>query len=74
MSELREDLLPSLNAIAEYVYGEATPSKVRRLRHLIDKHGFPIKRAGAKIEGRKSWCDAYYAQPDKPASRNGGDR
>jgi hypothetical protein len=63
-SNLADDLLPNISAIAEYVYGEAKPSTVRRLRHLIDKHGFPIKRAGAKIEGRKSWCDTYYAEPD----------
>jgi hypothetical protein len=72
MTTLRDDLLPSLNAIAEYVYGEANKSTVRRLRHLIDHHGFPIKRVGAKLEGRRSWCDSYYSQPDNAASGNGG--
>jgi hypothetical protein len=72
MGSLREDILPSINAIAEYVYGEANKSTVRRLRHLIDHHDFPIKRVGAKIEGRCSWCDSYYAEPDRRASGNGG--
>jgi hypothetical protein len=65
---LKDDLLPTINAIAEYVYGEANPSTVRRLRHLIEKHGFPVKRVGSKIEGRKTWCDRYYAEPDHAAS------
>ena len=64
MSSLKDDVLPNLPAIAEYVYGRATPSTVRRLRHLIDHHHFPIKRVGAKIEGRRSWCDSYYSAPD----------
>lgn len=61
---LTDDLLANINAIAEYVYGEANKKTVRRLRHLIDKHGFPAKQVGAKWEGRKSWCDAFYAEPD----------
>jgi len=71
---LHEDLLPNINAIAEYVYGEANKKTVRRLRHLIDKHNFPVKQVGAKYEGRRSWCDSYYSQPDNAASGNGGDR
>jgi hypothetical protein len=71
MSSLHEDILPSINAIAEYVYGEANKSTVRRLRHLIDRHHFPIKRVGSRIEGRRSWCESYYSQPDNVASGNG---
>jgi hypothetical protein len=71
MSSLHEDILPSINAIADYVYGEANKSTVRRLRHLIDHHHFPIKRVGSRIEGRRSWCDSYYSQPDNVASGNG---
>jgi hypothetical protein len=69
MSSLREDLLPNLNAIAEHVYGEATPSTVRRLRHLIAMHGFPHKKVGGKIESRRSWIDQFYASPDRPNGR-----
>lgn len=69
---LAADILPSINAIAEYVYGEANKKTVRRLRHLIDKHNFPVKQVGAKYEGRKTWCNSYYAEPDRPASGNGG--
>jgi hypothetical protein len=73
MPNLNDDLLPSINAIAEYVYGEANKKTVRRLRHLIDKHNFPVKQVGAKYEGRRSWCDQYYAEPDRRPG-NGGDR
>jgi hypothetical protein len=65
---LNEDLLPSVNAIAEYLYGEASKKTVRRVRHLIDRHGLPVKRVGGRIEGRRTWCDAFYAQPDSDAS------
>jgi hypothetical protein len=71
MPNLKDDLLSSVPAIAEYVYGAATPSTVRRLRHLIDKYGFPVKRVGAKIESRKSWIDRYYAEPDRTNGAEG---
>jgi hypothetical protein len=64
MAALKDDILPSLSAIAEHIYGDPSPKKVRRLRHLIDNHDFPIKRVGARLEGRRSWIDAYYAEPD----------
>jgi hypothetical protein len=63
MMQLKDDLLRSLPEISEY-----TGEPVRRLRHLIDHHGFPAKKAGGKIQSRKSWVDAYYAEPDKPAN------
>jgi hypothetical protein len=72
MPTLSDDRLPNLAAISEYLCGQATPSTIRRLRHLIAVHGFPVKRVGAKIESRRSWIDRYYAEPDKPASSNGG--
>jgi hypothetical protein len=64
MTNLKDDLLLSLRAISEY-----TGEPERRLRHLIDHHGFPAKHAGAKIQSKKSWIDAWYAEPDAP--RNG---
>lgn len=69
MPELRDDLLPTIDAIAEYVYGEANKITVRRIRHLIDRHGFPAKKAGGKLSSKKSWIEAHYAEPDAP--RNG---
>jgi len=60
---LADDLLRSLPEISEY-----TGEPVRRLRHLIEKHGFPAKKAGGKIQSRKSWVDQYYATPDRPSS------
>jgi hypothetical protein len=63
-STLSQDLLPSVEDIAAHVYGEATATNVRRIRHLIAVHGFPHKKVGGKIESKKSWIDAYYAEPD----------
>jgi hypothetical protein len=65
---LREDLLRSLQEISEY-----TGEPERRLRHMIDHHGFPAKKSGGKIQSRKSWIDRFYAEPDEPASKNGGE-
>jgi hypothetical protein len=70
---LSDDLLPHINAIAEFVYGEATPTTVRRVRHLIDHHGFPAIKDGGKITSKKSWIEKRYEQPDQPASKNGGE-
>jgi len=67
MPELREDLLPTIEAIAEY-----TGHTRRRVRHLIDHHGFPSKKDGGKVTSRKSWVDAYYAEPDAP--KNGASK
>jgi hypothetical protein len=59
MSALRDDLLPSLRAIAEYK-GESE----RRIRYLIARYSLPHRQIGRKIQSRKSWIDAYYAEPD----------
>jgi hypothetical protein len=68
------DLLPSINAIAEYMYGEANPRTVRRVRHMIDR-GLPAKKAAGRLESRKTWIDGWYAEPDpelaKLAKREG---
>jgi hypothetical protein len=72
MPELKNDILPSVQAIAEHVYGKATPKTIRRLRHLIAAHGLPVKKVGGKIESRRSWIDQYYATPDQPASSKEG--
>jgi hypothetical protein len=69
MSTLKDDRLPSVTAIAEYI-----GTNERRVRHLIAVHGFPHKKVGGKIESRRSWIDHYYAEPDRPAASNGGER
>jgi hypothetical protein len=71
-SNLSADILPSVESIAAYLYGEANKSTVRRIRHLIATAGFPAKKVGGKIEGRRSWCDSYYSTPDNAAPGNGG--
>jgi hypothetical protein len=60
---LAADLLPSINAMAIELFGEANPSTVRRVRHLIEKHGLPYTKRGGRIESRRSWLREYYAQP-----------
>ena len=63
MPELKDDLLRSLHEISDF-----TGEPERRVRHLIDHHGFPAMKAGGKIQSRKSWIEGYYAQP---APKNG---
>jgi len=71
MSTLADDILPDVSAMAEYTYGSATPTNVRRIRHLIAEHNFPAKKIGCTWESKKSWINALYAEPD---SRNGGSK
>jgi hypothetical protein len=66
---LADDRLPSIEAIAEYVEGEANPTTVRRIRHLIAHHGFPAMMRGGRWQSRKSWADRYYEEPDQAADR-----
>jgi hypothetical protein len=56
---LAADRLPSIQAIANY-----TGDNVRRVRHLIQHGVIPAKKIGGRIESRRSWIDAVYAQPD----------
>jgi hypothetical protein len=63
MSALKDDLLRSLDEISSY-----TGEPVRRLRYLIARYGFPHKKVGNKIQSRRSWIDAYYAEPDGVAA------
>jgi hypothetical protein len=68
---LKDDLLPSIAAIAEYITGETSPEAQRRVRHLIDR-GLPAKKVGGRIESKRSWIDSFYAEPDplaKPAAK-----
>ena len=65
---LKDDLLPSVAAIAEYL-----GASERRVRHLIN-HGLPAKKTAGRITSRRSWIDAYFAEPDqlaKPAAKGG---
>jgi hypothetical protein len=72
---LAGDILPTIDTIAEYIYGQATPGTMRRVRHLIAKGELPTKKIGGRRESRKSWIDATYAKPDHPKpngmARNG---
>jgi hypothetical protein len=53
---LADDLLNGVGAIASY-----TGESERRVRHLIDRHSFPVIRHGQRIYSRKSWCEEYYS-------------
>jgi hypothetical protein len=43
---------------------------VKRVRHLIQIGRLQVKRRGQIFEGRKSWCDAAYAEPDPPGTKH----
>jgi hypothetical protein len=64
MNSLRDDLLPTLESMAEY-----TGHPVRRVRHLIDNFGFPAKKVGGRWESRRSWIDQFYSTTDAAERR-----
>jgi len=68
-SPLARDILPSVESIAVYVYGEASQSTVRKVRHQIERHGLPITKVAGRIESRCSWIDARYAAPTNGAQK-----
>jgi hypothetical protein len=38
-----------------------TSDSERRVRYLIDRHGFPVFRRGLRIYSRRSWLERYYS-------------
>jgi hypothetical protein len=69
---LADDLLPSIAAIAEYIYGEANSSTERRIRHMVARGDIPAKKTRGRIESRRSWVDSAYAEPDPHPNGKGG--
>jgi hypothetical protein len=69
---LAGDLLSGVAAISRHMYGDDSASNQRRVRHLISTGVIPSKKVAGRVESRRSWIDAYYSQPDRPASSNGG--
>jgi hypothetical protein len=65
MPENRLDILSGVPAIAEYVYGAATPYYVRRCRHLLANGHLPSKKVAGRVESRRSWLDAAWSEPDR---------
>lgn len=59
IDDLDDIVGPGVHRIAE-----ATPDNTRRVRHLIDKHGFPCFKRGGKFYSRHSWIAAYYDQDE----------
>jgi hypothetical protein len=68
LTPLAADLLSGVAAISTHMYGDDSPSNQRRTRHLIDKGIIPAKRVLGRVESRRSWIDAVYAEPDQPNS------
>jgi hypothetical protein len=59
------DVLSGVPAIAECLYGTATPYHVRRTRHLISKGLIPTRKVAGRVESRRSWLEAAWAEPDQ---------
>lgn len=53
---IADDLLPSLDAIAEY-----TGESPRRLRYMISAHGFPAGKVAGRFQALASNIDSWYA-------------
>jgi hypothetical protein len=74
MSNPSLDLLSGVSAIAEFLYGEATPSTERRVRHLVSVGDIPAKKVRGRIESRRSWIEQAYAEPDHPNGKAASSR
>ncbi len=64
-----DDILEGADEIAEFVYG--TRGKRRVIYNLIEKHGFPVFRLGAKIHARKSTILGWIAKQEGQAAGDG---
>jgi hypothetical protein len=59
------DIVSGVPAIAECVYGSREPYYVRRTRHLIAKGLIPVRKVAGRVESRKCWLEAIWAEPDQ---------
>lgn len=59
--------LPSLAHIAAYIYGDASPSNIRRCRHLITTGRLPVRRRGNRYESSTRWLDELYVPDPAPS-------
>lgn len=51
---LADDLMTGAEAIAKFMFGEATDTNKRRVYHAADKLGLPIFRIGATLCARRT--------------------
>jgi hypothetical protein len=58
------DLLSGVAAISRYLYGDASTPHQRRVRHLVRIGAIPHRKVAGRIETRRSWVEAAYAEPD----------
>lgn len=61
---LAEDLMTGAEAIAKFMFGDATETNKRRVYHASDKLGLPIFRIGATICARRSTIMAWIARQE----------
>jgi hypothetical protein len=60
------DVLSGVSEIAEFLYGVATPSTERRVRHMVSSGDIPAKKVRGRIESRRTWIERTYSEPDHP--------
>ncbi|MDR7039631.1 cytidine deaminase [Methylobacterium sp. BE186] len=62
---LSEDLMTGADAIARFMFGEATETNKRRVYHAADKLGLPAFKFGSTICARRSTIIAWIKEQER---------
>lgn len=65
---LADDLMTGAEAIAKFMFGEATDTNKRRVYHAADKLGLPTFRIGATLCARRSTILSWISQQEQQGS------
>jgi hypothetical protein len=64
---LSDDLMTGAEAIAKFMFGEATDTNKRRVYHAADKLGLPTFRIGATLCARRSTILSWISKQENAA-------
>lgn len=65
---LADDLMTGAEAIARFMFGDATDTNKRRVYHAADKLGLPTFRIGATLCARRSTILTWIAKQEQQGS------
>lgn len=65
---LADDLMTGAEAIAKFMFGDATDTNKRRVYHAADKLGLPTFRIGATLCARRSTILTWIAKQEQQGS------
>ncbi|XYD11500.1 DNA-binding protein [Methylobacterium sp. NMS12] len=65
---LADDLMTGAEAIAKFMFGDATDTNKRRVYHAADKLGLPTFRIGATLCARRSTILSWISKQEQQGS------